>query len=164
MKRALVLGAAALLASGCISVSPQHPAPVASAEPAKEAKLAFDITNGNPVVVGLTLKTIDLTRKQLIEQGVTPHIVVTFRGEASYFTQDSLAVVKEGDRAEALLVKAQMRELRKASGVESFEQCNIPLASRKLNGKELMPEVKLVPNGWIALANYQQQGYAYIVP
>ena len=165
MKRAFVLAAAALFASGCISVTGgQHPAPAASAEPAKEAKLAFDITNGNPVVVGLTLRTIDLTRKQLIEQGVTPHIVVTFRGEASYFTQDSLAVVKEADSAEAILVKAQMRELRKASGVESFEQCNIPLASRKLNPKELMPEVRLVPNGWIALANYQQQGYAYIVP
>jgi len=165
MKRAFLLGAAALFASGCISVTDgQRPAPVASAGPAREAKLAFDVTNGNPVVVGLTLKTIDLTRKQLIEQGVTPHIVVTFRGEASFFTQDSLAVVKEADRAEALLVKAQMRELRKASGVESFEQCNIPLASRKLNGKDLMPEVKLVPNGWIALANYQQQGYAYIVP
>jgi len=160
----IVLAAAGLALSGCISVSSQHPAPPATAEGAHEAKLAFDITNGNPVIVGLTLKTIDLTRKQLIEQGVTPRIVVTFRGEASYFTQDSLSVVKEADRAEALLVKAQMRELRKASGVESFEQCNIPLASRKLNGKELMPEVKLVPNGWIALANYQQQGYAYIVP
>ena len=165
MKRALVLAAAALSASGCISVTGgEHPAPVASAEPAKEAKLAFDITNGNPQVVGLTLKVIDLTRKQLIEQGVTPRIVVTFRGDASYFTQDSLSVVKEADRAEALLVKAHLRELRKASGVESFEQCNVPLASRKLNPKELMPEVQLVPNGWISLANYQQRGYAYIVP
>jgi intracellular sulfur oxidation DsrE/DsrF family protein len=137
---------------------------LALAARAEEAKIAFDITNGDPVVVGLTLKTIDLTRKQLIDQGVTPHIVVTFRGNASYFTQDSLAVVKETDRAEALLVKEQIRELRKASGVESFEQCNIPLASRKLNPKDLMPEIRLVPNGWIALANYQQQGYAYIVP
>ncbi len=72
--------------------------------------------------------------------------------------------MKETDRAEALLVKAQIRELKKASGVEGFEQCNVPLASRKLNPKELMPEVQLVPNGWISLANYQQKGYAYIVP
>jgi intracellular sulfur oxidation DsrE/DsrF family protein len=115
-------------------------------------------------VVNLTLATIDMTRKQLIEQGITPHIVVTFRGDASYFTQDSLAPVKETDRADALLVKAKIREMRKAGHVESFEQCNIPLASRKLNPKDLMSEVKLVPNGWIALANYQQKGYAYIVP
>jgi len=158
MKRAFV--AASLLAlAGCAVVS-------ASPEPAhpKEAKLAFDVTNGNPHVVNLTLATIDMTRKQLVEQGITPHIVVTFRGDASYFTQDSLAPVKETDRADALLVKAKIREMRKAGHVESFEQCNIPLASRKLNPKDLMSEVKLVPNGWIALANYQQQGYAYIVP
>ena len=160
MKRALI--AASLLAlAGCAAVS--APPSAATAEP-KEARIAFDITSGNPQVVGLTLTVIDMTRKQLIDQGITPHIVVAFRGDASYFTQDSLAMVKETERAEALVVKSKMRELRKASGVEGFEQCNIPLASRKLSPKDLMPEVKLVPNGWIALANYQQKGYAYIVP
>ena len=155
-----LLAAAAVLAlAGCAAMNP----PQASA-PAKEAKIAFDITSGNPQVVSLTLTVIDLTRKQLIEQGVTPHIVVTFRGDASFFTQDTLAVVKEDQRAEALMVKAKIRELRKASGVEGFEQCNVPLASRKLNPKDLMAEVQLVPNGWISLANYQQKGYAYIVP
>jgi intracellular sulfur oxidation DsrE/DsrF family protein len=159
MKRALI--AASLLAlAGCAAIPTTEHAAGAS----KEAKLAFDVTNGNPNVVNLTLATIEMTRKQLIDQGITPHIVVTFRGDASYFTQDSLAPVKETDRADALLVKSKIREMRKTGAVESFEQCNIPLASRKLNPKDLMSEVKLVPNGWIALANYQQQGYAYIVP
>jgi len=166
MKRALA-ALPVLLLSGCIvatSTPSGSPAPVASAHPAKEVKMAFDVTNGNPVVVTKTLETIDLTRKQLIEQGYTPRIVVTFRGDASYYTQDSLAAIKEADRAAALQVKSQMRALRAASGVESFEQCNLPLEPRKLNPKALMSEVKLVPNGWIALANYQQRGYAYIVP
>jgi intracellular sulfur oxidation DsrE/DsrF family protein len=155
-----LLAAAAVLAlAGCAAMNP----PQASA-PAKDEKIAVDISSGNPQVVNLTLTVIDLTRKQLIEQGVTPHIVVTFRGDASFFTQDTLAVVKEDQRAEALMVKAKIRELRKASGVEGFEQCNVPLASRKLNPRDLMAEVRLVPNGWISLANYQQQGYAYIVP
>lgn len=160
MKRALIAAGLITLA-GCAAVTPTQ---VSTAEPAREAKIAFDITNGNPVVVNKTLETIDVTRKQLIDQGVTPHIVVTFRGDASFFTQDSLAVVKEADRAEALLVKARIREMRKAGRVESFEQCNLPLAPRKLNPKELMSEVTLVPNGWIALVNYQHKGYAYIVP
>ena len=30
--------------------------------------------------------------------------------------------------------------------------------------QNLMPEVKLVPNGWIALAEHQRKGYAYIAP
>ena len=158
MKRALIAAPLLALAS-CAVVS----APVVS-DAGKDVKMAFDVTNGNPVVVTKTLETIDLTRKQLIEQGYSPRIVVTFRGDASYYTQDSLSAVKEADRAAALGVKAQMRELRKAQGVESFEQCNLPLEPRKLNPKDLMSEVKLVPNGWIALANYQRQGYAYIVP
>ena len=44
--------------------------------------------------------------KQLIEAGVTPKIVVAFRGDASFYTQSDLAKVKEGarrkDAAEAL--------------------------------------------------------------
>ena len=61
-------------------------------------------------------------------------------------------------------MKAKIRELKAANGIEGFEQCNVPLASRKLKGTDLMTEVKLVPNGWISMANYQQKGYAYIVP
>jgi intracellular sulfur oxidation DsrE/DsrF family protein len=161
MKPAIYPALAALALAGCAAITPT---PVAQAEPSREAKMAFDITSGNPQVVTLTLATIDMTRKQLIEQGITPRIVVTFRGDASYFTQDTLGVVKEDQRADALAVKAKIRELKTASGVEGFEQCNVPLASRKLKGTDLMTEVKLVPNGWIALANYQQKGYAYIVP
>ena len=161
MKPAISSAIAALALAGCAAVVPTQ---VTQAEPTREARMAFDITNGNPQVVALTLATIDVTRKQLIEQGITPRIVVTFRGDASYFTQDTLAVVKEEQRADALAVKARIRELKLANGVEGFEQCNVPLASRKLKGTDLMTEVKLVPNGWIALANYQQKGYAYIVP
>ena len=130
----------------------------------KELKLAFDFTDGNPAVLLKKLENVDTTRKQLIESGVTPKIVMTFRGNASYFTQNSVAAVPEADRAEALKVAAKLREMKLAAGVESLEQCNLPLADRKLNAAGLMQEVKLVPNGWIALGRYQQQGYAYIAP
>lgn len=162
MKRTLVPLFVVALALAACSEMPRQSA--VSSSDTKEARIAFDITSGNPQVVNLTLTVIEMTRKQLIDAGVTPRIVVAFRGDASYFTQASLAVVKEPDRAEALQVKAKIRALRQASGVEGFEQCNVPLASRKLKGTDLMQEVRLVPNGWIALANYQQKGYAYIVP
>ena len=84
---------------------------------------------------------------------------MTFRGNASYFTQTNLAAVKEAER-----VGAKLREMKKSPGVQGLEQCNLPLADRKLNPADLMQEVKLVPNGWIALGAYQQQGYAYIAP
>ena len=156
MKNALFCTVAAITLAGCAAM------PQASAS--KEMKVAFDVTSGNPQALILQLTVIDLTRKQLIERGITPKMVITFRGDASYYTQTNLSMVKEADRADALAIAAKLRELRKASGVESMEQCNVPLASRKLKPADLMQEVKLVPNGWIALAEYQEKGYSYIVP
>jgi intracellular sulfur oxidation DsrE/DsrF family protein len=127
-------------------------------------KIAFDVTDGNPQALLTKLTVIDLTRKQLIESGVTPKMVIAFRGDASYYTQTNLTMIKEADRADALAIAAKLRELRKANGVEALEQCNVPLASRKLKPADLMQEVKLVPNGWISLVGYQEKGYSYIVP
>ena len=159
MKTALPIAASILALAGCAAMTESG-----SAAPASEMKVAFDITTGNPQAVIKTLEVIDLTRKQLIERGVTPRIVVGFRGDASYYTQTNLGAVKEADRADAIRIAAAIRQLRAANGVEALEQCNVPLDARKLKPADVMPEVKLVPNGWISLATYQQKGYAYIAP
>jgi intracellular sulfur oxidation DsrE/DsrF family protein len=152
---------AAIALCGCVAMSEHHAAMHGGPD---EAKIAFDFTEGNPKAMLAKLQNVDVTRKQYIERGITPKIVMTFRGEASYFTQSGLSMVKEADREDAAKVQAKIRELRAANGVESLEQCNLPLASRKLKPDNLMSEVKLVPNGWIALVGYQQKGYAYIAP
>src|SRR6267142_1744867 len=144
--------AAALALAGCATTGTEM------AANSKEMKLAFDFTDASPVVLLNKLNNVETTRKQLIESGVTPRIVMTFRGNASFFTQTNLDAVKESDRADALKVAAKLREMRQAPGIEGFEQCNLPLADRKLNPANLLQEVKLVPNGWIALGNYQRQG------
>lgn len=148
----------AVVLAGCATSGAE---PVGSG---KEMKLAFDFTDANPVVLLNKLNNVDMTRKQLIESGITPKIVMTFRGNASFFTQASVSAVKEADRADALKVAAKLREMKKAPGVEGLEQCSLPLADRKLRPQDVMQEVKVVPNGWIALGAYQQQGYAYIAP
>lgn len=158
MKRHLVAAIASLALGGCATVVPEASAP------SSETRVAFDIVDGNPQVLLLKLATIELTRKQLIDAGRTPRMVLTFRGEASWYTQTELHMVKEADRADALQIRAKLKELKAARGVESLEQCNVPLAARKLRKEAIMSEVKLVPNGWIALADYQQKGYAYIAP
>ena len=162
MKQALLSIIAAIAVAGCATMA-QDSGGMRAGSP-NEMKVAFDVTSGNPAVVMKTLEIIDLTRKQLIEGGVTPKIVVGFRNDASFYTQTNLAMIKEADRADALKIAALIRDLRKANGIESIEQCNVPLAPRKLKPADVMQEVKLVPNGWIALANYQQKGYAYIAP
>jgi intracellular sulfur oxidation DsrE/DsrF family protein len=160
--------AAAWLA-GC-AVAPQASTPAggpdnrAALAGVRDMRMAFDFTDGNPKVLLAKLNTVDVTRKQLIDDGVTPHIVLSFRGDASYYTQSDADKVKPEDRDDARKVTAKIKELRTATGVESLEQCNLPLAQRKLKANEVIPEVKVVGNGWISLVAYQQRGYAYIAP
>ncbi len=158
MSTRILLATMALSLAGCATTGTEM------AGNSKEMKLAFDFTDASPVVLLNKLNNVDTTRQQLIDSGITPKIVMTFRGNASYFTQTDLSAVKEADRADALKVAAKLREMKKAPGVQGLEQCNLPLADRKLKPADLMQEVKLVPNGWIALGGYQQQGYAYIAP
>jgi len=160
---------ASLALAACISVNdrPHEPAARTSALEGgapNEMKVAFDVTEGNPKALLGKLNTIDVTRKQLLERGIAPRIVIAFRGDASYFTNTDVAQIKEADRADAAKIAAKIRELQQANGVVAVEQCNLPLASRKLKAAEVMQEVKVVPNGWISLVDYQQRGYAYIVP
>jgi intracellular sulfur oxidation DsrE/DsrF family protein len=176
MKQLLLPIIIALALAGCASMAAPEPARAQAAAPAmspdnkaalagmREMKMAFDITDANPQALLLKLDTIDLTRKQLIEAGVTPRIVVAFRGNASFYTQSDLAKVKEADRADALKIRAKLRELAKAPGIQGMEQCNVPLASRKIKPADVMDEVKVVGNGWISLAAHQQRGYSYIAP
>jgi intracellular sulfur oxidation DsrE/DsrF family protein len=158
MKRTLVSILAAAALAGCASLSNESTAPAA------EMRIAFDVTDSATQPLIIKLETIETTRKQLIAAGYTPRIVVTFRGNASFFTQTDMALVKEADRADTLKIQGMLRRLKHDQVVESFEQCNIPLGPRKIQPQNLLQEVRLVPNGWIALAEYQKKGYAYIAP
>ena len=158
MKGILVTVAAAALLAGCASMHEPGGAP------GKEMKMAFDFTDASTGPLIVKLETVETTRKQLVEAGYTPRIVMAFRGQASYYTQTDLSLIKDSDRADALRVQSLIRALHKTGAVERVEQCNIPLAPRKIKADNLMQEVKLVPNGWISLAEYQRKGYAYIAP
>ena len=53
----------------------------------KEVKAAFDIKDGEGRTLLARLDIIDETRRSLIEQGVTPHFVLAFRGPATRLVQ-----------------------------------------------------------------------------
>ena len=155
--------AGALLASGAFAQgsAPSNKEAVAGSS---EMRIAFDITAGNPKALLGRLEVIDLTRKQLIAEGVEPHFVIALRGDASFFAQSDLSALKPEDRAEGEKVRAKLKELTGAKGVDSAVQCAVSLPPRKLTPEGVMSEVKVVGNGWITLASYQRKGYAYISP
>ncbi len=159
----LLLGAAMVFAAPVMGA----PAWAADDNPVaglKEAKVAFDITAGEPNRMLLILNTIDETREGFMRQGITPRFVLAFRGPASLLTQTDLSRLKPEDREAAAKVAAKLKQLRGTAGIERMDQCSIAMRGQKVDRAQVSPDVTIVENGWITLVGYQAKGYAYIAP
>lgn len=130
----------------------------------KEAKIAYDIKEGDPKLLLNRLNIIDETRQSLIKQGVTPHFVLAFRGPATRLLQTDPEMVKPEYRTEATKVAAKIKEMSTEKGVEGFEQCAVAVREQGTKAEKVLPQVKVVGNGFISLMAYQARGYAYIAP
>jgi len=142
----------------------QTPNDAAALKGLKEVKLAFDVTAEDAKRLMSVLDVIDETRQSLARQGVTPHIVVTFRGPATKLVQTDQTLMKPEDREQAAGIAAKIKALSTASGVDSIEQCSIAVRGAGTKAENVVPGIKVVGNGWISLAAYQSRGYAYISP
>jgi len=130
----------------------------------KEVKVAFDLTAGDPKALLGRLNIIDETRQSLIQQGVTPHFVLTFRGPATRLIQTDQSKIKPEDREGAAKIAAKLAEMRRAKGVDNLEQCAVAVREQGTKPEDVVPSVKVVGNAWISLMAYQAKGYAYIAP
>ena len=130
----------------------------------KEGKIAFDIHEGNPKLLLARLNVIDETRQSLIQQGVKPHFILAFRGPASKLVQTDQEKIKPEDRELAAKVAARIKEMSKAPGIDRFEQCAVASRSQETKIELVLPEIRVVGNGFISLMAYQSRGYAYIAP
>jgi len=130
----------------------------------KEVKAAFDITAGDAKALLGRLEIIDETRRSLIQQGVTPHFVLTFRGPATKLVQTDVSKIRPEDRETASRIASKLKEMRGAKGVEDLEQCAVAVREQSTRPEDVVPSVKVVGNAWISLMAYQSRGYAYIAP
>ena len=130
----------------------------------KDAKIAFDIHEGNPKLLLARLNVIDETRQSLIQQGVKPHFILAFRGPATRLVQTDQDKIKPEDRELAAKVAARIKEMSKAPGVDGFEQCAVASRTQETRTELVLPEIRVVGNGFISLMAYQARGYAYIAP
>ena len=130
----------------------------------KDAKIAFDITAGEPGRLLNILNTIDETRESFVRQGVTPHFVLAFRGPATLLTQTDLSRLKPEDRETASKIAAKLKQLHATAGIERLDQCSIAMRGQKVDKAQVNPVVTVVENGWVTLVGYQAKGYAYLAP
>jgi intracellular sulfur oxidation DsrE/DsrF family protein len=61
-------------------------------------------------------------------------------------------------------VAAKIKELSAARGVDGFEQCSLAVRQQGTSADKVLPQIRVVGNGFISLMAYQAKGYAYISP
>jgi intracellular sulfur oxidation DsrE/DsrF family protein len=130
----------------------------------KEAKAAFDLTEGNARALLAKLETVDETRRSLLAQGVKPRFVLTFRGGSTRLVQTDPEMIRAEDREVAARIARKLAEMGRAEGVESLEQCAVAIRLQETSAEKVLPGIRVVGNGWISLMAYQARGYAYIYP
>jgi intracellular sulfur oxidation DsrE/DsrF family protein len=159
-----ILGSIALVTFLFCSASAEAADDHASLTGLKEVKVAFDIKDGDGKLLLNRLDIIDETRQSLIQQGVTPHFILAFRGPATKLVQTDQDKIKPEDRALAARIAIRIKELSGAPGVDGFEQCAVAAREQGTKAELVLPEIRVVGNGFISLMAYQAKGYAYIAP
>jgi intracellular sulfur oxidation DsrE/DsrF family protein len=117
----------------------------------KTARVIFDVRVPDKDKLVFNLELFAETREGLIKQGVTPEMVVAFRGPGvKLLTFDAI-----DEEVHDLIQELQKKGVR-------FEVCAVAVRTFKADPGKLIPDVKLVANGFNSLIGYQNKGYAMI--
>ena len=118
----------------------------------KAARVIFDVRVPDNDKLIFNLELFAETREGLLKQGVTPEMVVAFRGPGvKLLSRDAI-----DEEVLDLIQDLQKKGVR-------FEVCAVAVRTFKVDPGKLVREVKLVANGFNSLIGYQNKGYAMIV-
>ena len=126
----------------------------------KAVGVIFDVNTGNPQNLLLRLKLIEETVLSVAADGVSPDVVVAFRGGASLFVTRGDKYLPKEDLDHKVAIQAQIKRL-KGLGYR-LEQCAVAARLLKIDPQDIIDEVPLVGNGYISMIGYQNRGYAFI--
>jgi intracellular sulfur oxidation DsrE/DsrF family protein len=123
-------------------------------------RAVFDVNQGDPEILLLRMTLIDRTAKQVREAGKALDFAVVFRGRASRYVTRGDGYVEPWDLEE----KSAIRNLVESFHARGFiiEQCAIAAEAQAIGAGEFLPQVRVVPNGYLSLIGYQNQGYGLV--
>lgn len=124
------------------------------------SKTLFDINISEASKLELYLKVIQQTREDLLRQGVTPEIVIAFRGpsvrliskETWSFGEEEQKSLERSGKLLGELADANVR----------IEACSIATNLFKVDNSTLLPGIDVVGNTFVSLTGYQSKGFALI--
>jgi len=125
----------------------------------RTAKAVFDFRIGTGTAVA-HLNLIHNTFKELKEAGKSPDAVVVFIGPSVNLISSSRKGLTDDERRVLDDVARKVTEMSK-DGIR-FEICMVAAKVFKVDPTTILPEISQVPNGWVSLIGFQNQGYALV--
>jgi len=123
-------------------------------------KMVCDVNVGEAKLLLRRLELIDETYSQLIDAGVTPTVVVAFRGGASLYVTRGVKYVDTEDAGTKKEIQGWIDQFSQHGF--RIEQCAIAAKAQKVDPADFLPAVNMVQNGYISIVAYQARGYALL--
>jgi intracellular sulfur oxidation DsrE/DsrF family protein len=123
-------------------------------------QIICDVNVGEAKLLLRRLELIDETYTQLLDAGVTPTIVVAFRGGASLYVTTGEKYVDAGNMGTKKEIRGWVDQFRRHGF--RLEQCAIAAKAWKVDPADFLPAIKVVQNGYISIVAYQARGYALL--
>ena len=123
-------------------------------------KVICDVNVGNPKLLLKRIELIDETYTQLIDAGIQPSFVVAFRGPATRFVTSATGYVDPEYHAIKKKIKGWIMQFHENGFV--LEQCGIAARGHEVAYDDILPQIKIVQNGYISIVAYQNKGYALL--
>jgi intracellular sulfur oxidation DsrE/DsrF family protein len=127
----------------------------------KEAKGVFLIDFTNPKKTAFYLKVIKGTHQGFVKQGVKPDMILVFIGQTvKYLSTEPDDELELEFESELKSIAQTVRELY-ALGVR-MEVCAVATKEFGVDNQTILPEMKVVGDGFISLIGWQTQGYKLV--
>lgn len=164
MPRTLVLALLGLLLAGPLlhsGVRAAKPGDVEALQGVEQARLLWDVTQSDAIKLSNWLTVIRDTYAGLARQDVSPRMVLVFRGSAVNLLARDMDDVPFDQIGMIQEVHDLLAEIRALPRVR-IEACNLALRRQGMEETALVPGVKVVTNTFMAIAGYNEKGYARI--
>jgi intracellular sulfur oxidation DsrE/DsrF family protein len=123
-------------------------------------RVVCDVNVGEPELLLRRIELIDETYTQLIDAGTHPVFIVAFRGPATKYVTRGSGYVSAEHHAIKAEIQGWISQFHE-NGL-SLEQCAIAARGQKVAPADILPQIKVVRNGYISLIAYQNKGFALL--
>jgi intracellular sulfur oxidation DsrE/DsrF family protein len=128
----------------------------------KEFDAVFDFTHGNPQIANIILQAIDMVddADEVTSMQEKPKLAIVFHDAAVHLLSTERGDYDDAEWAEVQKFQSSLKAMEEQGVI--LEVCAYALDVFGVDRDSVIPQVDQVPNGFVSVVGYQQQGYSLV--